>query len=349
LSDTTVRDDGGDVPVVLTGDGESVKAGPDPIRRFPTPVQLAWVERALGSGAVVTGGRRMVGGITSSVHRLSVRTSSGTTQVVLKRYCEPLLSARDLDDTGAEPGSAILAETWAAAEAIVINESTALAAVESTTVPAPHLLGVSVDGADSDGAPSLLMTRAPGRVELAPDDLNSWIRQLAALLPVLHAGSADVWTGERRDPGAIVVPQSAKRPEVWIAARNLIAENPPSAELVFTHGDYQHFNVLWTRHRLSALVDWSSSRVGPADLDVGHCRLNLAVLYSAEVAEDFLMAYESESGRRVDPWWDVHQLLSYDDSWPRFIPVQVAGRVPVDVREMTGRVEELLTLALSRL
>jgi aminoglycoside phosphotransferase len=291
----------------------------------------------------------MLGGITSSVHRLSVRTVRGTTQVVLKRFCDPHVPSPDRAIAEPDQESTRLAEVWADAEAIVVNEAAALAAVEAMAVPAPRLLGVSPDGADTDGAPSLLMTRASGRVWLTPDDVDAWIRQLATLLPVLHAGSADVWTHERRDPDALVVPGSAQRPEVWTAARNLITAEPPKSELVLTHGDYQHFNVLWSRGRLSALVDWSSSRIAPADLDVGHCRLNLAVLFSPEVAEDFRRAYESKAGRRVEPWWDVHQLLAYNDSWPTFVPVQVAGRAPVDVRGMTGRVEELLGMALERL
>ena len=113
-----------------------------------------------------------------------------------------------------------------------------------------------------------------------------WIRQLAALLPILHAGSADVTRHERRDPAVLAVPGAAQRPDVWTAARNLIATEPPGGEPVLTHGDYQHFNVLWSRGRLSALVDWTSARIAPADLDVGHCRLNLAVLFAPDVAED---------------------------------------------------------------
>jgi aminoglycoside phosphotransferase (APT) family kinase protein len=269
----------------------------------------------------------MLGGITSSVHRLSVRTANGTTQVVLKRFTDP---------------------HWDGAEAVVRNEATAISAVEAMAVPAPRLLGVSLDGADTDGAPSLLMTRAPGRVWLTPSDVDAWVRQMANLLPTLHAGSADVWTHERRDPDALVVPESAQRPEVWTAAKNLIAGEPPTSESVLTHGDYQHFNVLWSRGRLSALVDWSWSRAAPADVDVGHCRLNLAVLFSPDVAEDFRRAYESEAGRRVEPWWDAHEMLGYSDNWLNFIPVQVAGRAPVDVGGMTGRVEDLLGMALAR-
>ena len=117
---------------------------------------------------------------------------------------------------------------------------------------------------------------------------------------------------------------------------------------MLTHGDYQHFNVLWSRGRLSALVDWSQAGIASPDLDVGHCRLNLAVLYSPEIAERFRRVYESEAGRQVEPWWDIHQLLAYGDDWQTFIPVQVAGRAPVDVRGMTGRVEKLLVMALAR-
>lgn len=298
------------------------------IRRFPSPAQLAWVERTVGAGARVTAGRRMLGGITSSVHRLSLRLSTGaSTHVVLKRFVGP-----HCGDT----------------EAIVRNEAAAIAAVEALDVPAPRLLGTSSDGAETDGAPSLLMTRADGHVWLTPHDLDSWVRQLAALLPTLHAGSAEVRTRQRRDPDAVTVPERARRPEVWAAAKEAVAADPPPTEAVFTHGDYQHFNVLWSRGRLSGLVDWTRSRIAPPDVDVGHCRLNLAALYSPEIAERFRRMYEAEAGRRVEPWWDIHQLLAYSDDWPTFIPVQVAGRAPVDVRGMTDRVEQLLVIALAR-
>ncbi len=145
------------------------------------------------------------------------------------------------------------------------------------------------------------------------------------------------------------MPESALRPDVWAAAKDVVAAEPPQTEAVLTHGDYQHFNVLWSRGRLSALVDWSQAGIASPDLDVGHCRLNLAVLYSPEIAERFRRVYESEAGRQVEPWWDIHQLLAYGDDWQTFIPIQVAGRAPVDVRGMTGRVEELLVIALARL
>ncbi|HEX3266100.1 MAG TPA: aminoglycoside phosphotransferase family protein [Candidatus Limnocylindrales bacterium] len=271
----------------------------------------------------------MLGGITSSVHRVSVRVSGGSArQVVLKRYTNP---------------------GWGDVTRIATNEVAALTAAEAIVVPAPRLLGASTDGADTEGVPTLLMTRAPGHVWLTPDDLEAWIRQLAALLPRIHEGAADVRPKLVRDAEALRVPRDARRPEVWAAAKRAITAGPPSGERVFVHGDYQHFNMLWARGRLAAIVDWSGSRIGSPDLDVGHCRLNLAVLFDADAAEQFRRAYEAEAGRAVDPWWDVHQLLAYDDTWQDFIPVQVAGRAPVAITGMTARVEELLALALGRL
>jgi hypothetical protein len=187
------------------------------IRRFPSSTQLAWVERTVGAGARVTGGRRMLGGITASVHRLSLRLPSGvSTQVVLKRFIAP---------------------GWGDTQATVENEAAAIAAVEAMDVPAPRLLGMSSDGAETDGAPSLLMTRAAGRVWLTPHDLDSWIRQLATLLPTLHAGSvgsAGLGTRQPRDLDALEVPESARRPKVWTAAKQVVTAERPQTEASIT-------------------------------------------------------------------------------------------------------------------
>jgi aminoglycoside phosphotransferase (APT) family kinase protein len=68
--------------------------------------------------------------------------------------------------------------------------------------------------------------------------------------------------------------------------------------------------LLWSRERLTGVVDWSEACLGPPEVDVGHCRLNLTVLFSADLADRFRAMYEAESGHKVDAWWDVHALLS---------------------------------------
>ena len=59
----------------------------NPQDRFPDARTLDWVARAVAPGARVVGGRRLMGGITSSIHQLAVETRSGTrTHVVLRRW-----------------------------------------------------------------------------------------------------------------------------------------------------------------------------------------------------------------------------------------------------------------------
>ena len=59
--------------------------------------------------------------------------------------------------------------------------------------------------------------------------------------------------------------------------------------------------------------------------------------------------YEADAGRTVDPWWDVHALLSYNQHWKVFLPIQIDGRAPLDVDGMTSRIEDVLERALRRL
>jgi aminoglycoside phosphotransferase (APT) family kinase protein len=129
----------------------------------------------------------------------------------------------------------------------------------------------------------------------------------------------------------------------------VLRQQAPEPATCFIHRDFQHFNLLWRRGRLTGVVDWVRSCTGPADFDTGHCRLNLAVLFGADWAERLRLAYEAEAGRSVDPWWDLYAVTAYSDEWRRFIPVQVAGRAPVDTAGMTSRVEDLLEVTLGRL
>ena len=169
------------------------------------------------------------------------------------------------------------------------------------------------------------------------------------MLPLIHAITPDApHVSGAPDFSHWEEPRS-KRPHIWRAARDVVSQPPPATHEVFRHGDYQHFNMLWSRGRLTGIVDWTFPRIGPADRDVGHCRLNLAVLYSAERAERFRALYEATAGREVDPYWDLVALLRYSDDWANFIPVQVHGQMPVDGEGMTKRVEDLVALTLRRM
>ena len=306
-------------------------AGFDPHQRFPDAQTRDWVARAVGLGARVVGGRRLTGGITSSMHRLAVETHTGTRiQVILRRW------------TSAE---------WvanSAAPLLVERESQVLRGLESTDIPAPRVLAADPTG-EATGVPALLMSRVPGRVDLTPSDRGAWLRQMAAMATRIHATDVDSepreWT-----PREVPVPDWTSNPAAWKAAADLIRGPVPVYEAHLAHGDYQHFNFLWQRGRLTGVVDWVNACRGPADLDVGHCRLNLAVLNSPELAADFLDAYEADAGRRVDPYWDIRCAIApaFSD-WAAFIPIQVDGRAPFDAAGMHRRIDDHLAAALRRM
>jgi aminoglycoside phosphotransferase (APT) family kinase protein len=290
---------------------------------------VAWVEQTLGGTARVVGLKRLTGGLTSIVHRLTVERNGRREEYVLRWWV---------------PDSEW--KQWIARA--VPLETAVLTKLEASGIPAPRVIGSTTDAAL--GGPAVLMTRVPGRVHLIPRDRERWLRQMAQMLARIHALALDGTRFESwLDRSHLSPPPDASRADVWKDAIALVAEDRPPARACFLHRDYQHFNMLWSRERLTGVVDWSEACVGPPEADVGHCRLNLTVLFSADVADRFLAIYEAESGHRVDAWWDVHALLSYGPSWKQFLPVQIDGRAPLDVTGMTGRMEDVLERALRRL
>ncbi len=296
----------------------------------PSAQTLDWVERV--AGARVVAWRRMTGGIGSIVHRLTIDHGSYRDVLVLRQY-EPAADPRSLMDTAA----------------LIRREAATLRAVHDAGLPAPELVAADADGRESGGPPALLMTRLPGRLAVTPADPEGWLHQIAAMAVRIHDVRVAAGPFEARiDAATPVVPASATRPAVWEAAFGILRQQAPEPATCFIHRDFQHFNLLWRRGRLTGVVDWGSSCTGPPDFDTGHCRLNLAVLFGADWAERFRLAYETEAGRAIDPWWDLYAVTAYSDAWRRFIPVQVAGRAPVDTAGMTSRVEDLLQATLGR-
>ena len=289
---------------------------------------MAWVQRTLGRGARVVGWRRLTGGLTSLVHRLTVVQNGRRRPFVLRRWVPD-------------------AEHHDHAVRAVASETAILTALERSDLPAPRLIGSTTDAAH--GGPAVLMTRVPGHMHLVPRDRERWLRQAAQALTRIHALDINAKPFESwLDRSRLSPPPDASRPEIWNEAIALVAEEPGSTRTCFIHRDYQHFNLLWSRERLTGVIDWVQASVGPPDIDVGHCRLNLTLLFSADVADRFRQIYEAEAGRRVDPQWDVHSLLTFGPDWKRFLPIQIDGRAPLDVDGMTSRMEDVLERTLRR-
>jgi aminoglycoside phosphotransferase len=276
----------------------------------------------------------MTGGVASAVHRLTIDRGGDRDILVLRQY---------------EHG--FLAHVRSETARLIRDEVATLRAVHDAGLPAPEPVAADPDGRECDGHPAVVMTRLPGRVDVTPADPEVWLRQMAAMAARIHdVRVAALPFLSRIDAAAPVVPASATRPAVWEAAFAVLRQQPPPGPAAgLIHRDFQHFNLLWRRGRLTGVVDWATSCTGPADFDIGHCRLNLAILFGADWAERLRLAYEAESGHAVDPWWDLYAATAYNDARRRVITVQVAGRAPVDTAGMTSRVEDLLQATLRRL
>jgi aminoglycoside phosphotransferase (APT) family kinase protein len=293
------------------------------------------VARQIHPRGRVNAAARLPGGITADMDRITVESPHGLTEVVLRRWP---------------------AEDWAAG--LVTREALALAAIRGHGVPAPQLLAMDEDGTRT-GVRCTLTSALTGQPDLTPADMQSWLGQLATTQASIHAVRApsqvpsEEWGGD--GAGALSPDRYGVRYRAldWLTDRGLrdaareAASGPLVREKVLVHGDYQHFNVLWREGRLTGVVDWPNAATGNRGSDVGHCRLNLAVLFDARTADDYLRMYERAAGVRVDRRADLRALLCFDLEWQRFIPRQVDGRAPLDLAGMPARVAAAIRSALN--
>jgi aminoglycoside phosphotransferase (APT) family kinase protein len=313
-----------DPPQSRTGDRlVVVRSGSIDLARLTT-----FVERVLG-GRIVVPLRRLSGGLASAVFAATVESVGGPRRVVIRCYGPD-------QGRGPEPPT-------------IRGEVATLEQLHDAQVPVPRVLGADETGGLA-GAPALVMTRLPGRISLRPPDLASWTSRLAETLVQIHslsvaAPSYEPWL----DVATLEVPAWTRRPALWRDVIDVLSQPPPAEAVGFVHGDYQHFNILWLRDAISAVLDWTGSWTGPLDVDLAHCRLNLACLFDVGVAEEFRRLYEARAGRAMSGWRDVAGLAGYVPRFAEGLRVQIGRRTRLDADGMTDRVEELLRGALSRL
>ncbi len=193
------------------------------------------------------------------------------------------------------------------------HEAANLTRLRGSGLPVPELIALDADGSRC-GVPALLMTRLPGVVNLTPLDFDAWLRQLAAFLPRLHAISP---AGHRWrhlpyvDLVTLQPPVWTKRPELWAKAIRIGQGPVPPFEPRFIHRDYHPVNLLFQGETLSGVVDWPNGCVGPAGVDVAHCRLNLATMYGLRATDRFLELCLESMGDYwdYDPFWDLMSIF----------------------------------------
>lgn len=69
--------------------------------------------------------------------------------------------------------------------------------------------------------------------------------------------------------------------------------------------------MLWLGERITGVVDWVETSIGPAWLDVAHCATNLAIVHGNDAADRFGAAYTDRTGREPEPYFDVMDIVGF--------------------------------------
>jgi aminoglycoside phosphotransferase (APT) family kinase protein len=263
---------------------------PDPRRRRPPEQTLRWATAQFGRGSRLAALRRLTLGGWHANHALTVVDGDERVhRLVLRRWARPEWRTEDPDMTAH-------------------REARTLELLSTASgVPAPRVVAADPDAEHCD-VPSLLLTRLPGRPPGLPSDMDAFVAQLAGTAAAIHALAGGGIPPFRRYYAIeqLAPPRWARRPETFERAVEIAAAEPPPGRSGFIHRDYHPENTLWSRGRLTGVVDWTSASHGPLAVDLGHMRWNLAVSYGLDVADAFL---ERADAGPDQPYWDLATAL----------------------------------------
>lgn len=303
-------------------------------RRHELQMQaVEWVKIQLGETAEITSIEPLKGGTSSLLFELAVQENGSIHYYVLRLFHKEDWLKREPDLPKHEAASLQFAE-WAG-------------------FSVPHLIAYDETGENS-GMPAVLMTKVPGSVVLQPSNDEKWLDSLAAVLAKLHQTKAEDFPHEYFSYNNVFLlekPTWSKVQNDWMRAFYIVAESRPEAQECFIHRDFHPANVLWENGEISAIVDWVNACRGPAGIDVGHCRVNLAQMYGISVANNFLAAYQRHAGSRFtyDPYWDLVSLTDLLDGSPVVYPGWEAfGMKGLSDELMRHRLDDYLLSLLDR-
>ena len=198
--------------------------------------------------------------------------------------------------------------------ALLRVEHAGLQLAATTGIPVPRVLATEFSG-DPAG---LLMELMPGSSTIPAERTPPRLRALGAAAAVLHAVTVPAAARlPRRDRpiGPVDFDRlraEAPAQELLQRAEEARAAYRPRGVEGFVHDDLWQGNALWDGDRLTALIDWECAGVGPAGVDFGALRLDAAMCFDVDAADDVLAGWEAEAGRRADDvaYWDVVAALS---------------------------------------
>jgi aminoglycoside phosphotransferase (APT) family kinase protein len=224
-------------------------------------------------------------------------------------------------------------------------------------VPAPRPVAHDLTGAC--GWVASLTTLLPGRSSIAAHIPPGRLRALGGAVARIHRVSGlptpDLPLRSRSLEGYDLdaAAPSTDSATLLAHAREALADGTTIDEpLGFVHGDFWQGNTLWDGERYAGAVDWDFAGFGPAGIDLGSLRADVAVLHGLEAAAHVLAGWEEVAGRaaRHLDWWDVVAGASTPEDMGGWLPnFQAQGRTDLDLETITRRRDAFLEQALADL
>jgi aminoglycoside phosphotransferase (APT) family kinase protein len=238
--------------------------------------------------------------------------------------------------------------------ALLRVEHAGLDVAATTGIPVPRVLATEFSG---DPA-ALLMEMMPGSSAIPPQRPPLRLRALGAAAAALHNVTVPATTSlPRRDRP--IGPVDFDRLRAEAPAQELLqrAEEArdayrPRSDDGFVHDDLWQGNALWDGDGLTALIDWECAGIGPAGVDLGALRLDAAMCFDVDAADDVLAGWEAEAGRRADDisYWDVVAALSTPPDIGWFAgTISAQGRPDLTRELLEQRRNRFLSTALDEL
>lgn len=281
----------------------------------------------LEPGATVAGIRRLKGGLEASTHRVELITRAGIRRAVVVRRFNS--AARWYDP------------------ARLASEQATLASLVGTGVPAPECLLLDEPG-HWLGTPAMVQTCLPGG-PAPPARWVEWAPRLLEVLARVHevpaVVEAEPWLcGWRTGTPPQSLAGSAWLERVWpvIEAQRPALEASRSGVLV--HHDLHPGNTLWSRGRVTGIVDWPMAGAGFPAYDRAYLRLDVSICLGLDAGDAFRSPEADDS-----PAWDLVaglRALPEPDLW---VSAYNEIGAPVTVAEGRARLAAWLERAMAHL
>lgn len=298
-----------------------------------TPEIYAWLQKSLGGKSEIKDMAPLKGGTSSHLFEFTALHGERLEPFVLRLFTleEWLLMEPDLAK----------------------HEAASLSEAAKAKLKVPEIVAFDETGAHC-GLPAVLMTKIGGDVVLQPEDEKGWFEEMAQTLAQIHRHKAEDFQWEYfaySNALKMERPVWSEYADDWMRAFYIVAGVRPQTDYCFIHRDYHPANVLWEDGRVSGVVDWVNACRGPAGIDVGHCRVNLALLYGTSAADRFLAAYQQAAGGKFTyhPFWDLASLVDVVEGPPAVYPGwAVFGMTGLTDDLMRHRLDEYLLSLLNR-